>query len=268
MRWTVVPEFPASAPIVRQRARTRISTGKRAGNATRTPAGTEVPVSAVARVEEIAAPADKTGVGAFWCIDDSLLAPTARSEDAAAPSGGASQTPAPFLTQINQVLDSEAAPDAAFFVDSWTVGLAAASENFRRRQEPRTADCVLPWNLSWSLPPFFVAPAEGAAEPTWPLREARPQSALPDPRPHAELDDDRTLPIDDPCIAGPCTQESARRILGVTNLSTREQIRTAYRKLAARFHPDRLASRSLQEQKLAGDRMASINEAYRLLSAI
>ena len=61
------------------------------------------------------------------------------------------------------------------------------------------------------------------------------------------------------------TPESARKVLGVAATSTREQIRAAYRKMASRYHPDRLAQSGASEQKLAGERMASINQAYRLL---
>jgi DnaJ-class molecular chaperone len=70
---------------------------------------------------------------------------------------------------------------------------------------------------------------------------------------------------EDELIAGPLTLESARRLLGVGATSTQEQIRVAYRQMASRYHPDRLAQGAPSEQKLASDRMASINEAYHLL---
>jgi DnaJ-class molecular chaperone len=66
-------------------------------------------------------------------------------------------------------------------------------------------------------------------------------------------------------MAGPLTVESARELLGIAVTSTREQIRAAYRKMASRYHPDRLARSAPHEQKLASERMASINEAYQLL---
>ncbi|MBX6424050.1 DnaJ domain-containing protein [Thermosulfurimonas sp. F29] len=50
--------------------------------------------------------------------------------------------------------------------------------------------------------------------------------------------------------------EEARRLLGLPRETTRAEIRRAYRRLAARYHPDR-----------AGDaeKMRALNEAYRLL---
>jgi len=69
-------------------------------------------------------------------------------------------------------------------------------------------------------------------------------------------------------LAGPLTPESACRVLGVAAASSREQIRAAYRKMASRYHPDRqdrLVRSGAREQKLATDRMAAVNEAYRVL---
>jgi translocation protein SEC63 len=55
-------------------------------------------------------------------------------------------------------------------------------------------------------------------------------------------------------------------MLGVTLASTRKQIKTAYRQLAWRYHPDRLNGSSEHDRRLATDRMISLNEAYRLVS--
>ena len=50
-------------------------------------------------------------------------------------------------------------------------------------------------------------------------------------------------------------------ILGVETGATRDEIRTAYRKLARRWHPDRFAVGP--ERDWANERMAEINAAYR-----
>ncbi|QJA06183.1 J domain-containing protein [Thermosulfurimonas marina] len=50
--------------------------------------------------------------------------------------------------------------------------------------------------------------------------------------------------------------EEARRLLGLPRETTRAEIREAYRRLAARFHPDRQGD---------PERMKALNEAYRLL---
>lgn len=88
-------------------------------------------------------------------------------------------------------------------------------------------------------------------DPAWPDPEAR--------------DDGQA--VDEVEALRPLTVESARRVLGVAAASTREQIRAAYRKLANRYHPDRMVRAGVREQKLASAHMASINEAYRLLCA-
>ena len=50
------------------------------------------------------------------------------------------------------------------------------------------------------------------------------------------------------------------KILGVERYATREQIKSAYRKLVMKYHPDRNKSAT------AAERMQSINEAYEILS--
>jgi DnaJ-domain-containing protein 1 len=67
-------------------------------------------------------------------------------------------------------------------------------------------------------------------------------------------------------VTRPLTLEGARQLLAVASTSTREQIKTAYRRMASRYHPDRLVSGTEKERQLGTDRMAAINEAYRLLS--
>ncbi len=69
-------------------------------------------------------------------------------------------------------------------------------------------------------------------------------------------------------VPGPLTFPAACRLLGVAATSTREQIKAAYRKMAGRYHPDRLETAGSVDPQLATDRMASINEAYRLLCNI
>jgi DnaJ like chaperone protein len=63
----------------------------------------------------------------------------------------------------------------------------------------------------------------------------------------------------------PITQEVACRLLGVLATSTRAQVKAAYRRRVSQFHPDRLGCMSEEERLAATERMAAINEAYRLL---
>jgi curved DNA-binding protein CbpA len=53
-------------------------------------------------------------------------------------------------------------------------------------------------------------------------------------------------------------------VLGVARTATEHEIRTAYRALVARYHPDRHQDNPLQE--LASAKLAEINRAYAILS--
>jgi DnaJ-domain-containing protein 1 len=174
-----------------------------------------------------------------------------------------SQSGAPFLTAIEQVLGVETQPDPEFFVDSWTIGTAAATENFLRRQQNRkTREHEMPaWATLSSFTPWFVPSVDAPAQAAWPTRDQR---TFADLQWVANFEKEDRQVVDE-AIVGPITLESARRLLCVAATSTREQIRDAYRKMANRYHPDRLAQSAPHAQKLASDRMASINEAYQLL---
>jgi hypothetical protein len=214
-------------------------------------------------IEQIAFGADKTGMDPFWLINEASLAGVREAQArATAPQRSGADTGAPFLTQIEQVLGVEMEPDSEFFVDSWTVGVAAASENFQRRQKLNSREHQIPaWNTFSSFTPWVVSNINASAESAWPLREQR---TIADLRWVGDVEEDNRQAGDEP-IDGPLTIESASRLLGVVATSTREQIRVAYRKMASRYHPDRQAQGTPREQKLASDRMAAINEAYHLL---
>jgi hypothetical protein len=201
----------------------------------------------------------------FWLINKASLAGVREAHPrAAASQRSGADAGAPFLTQIEQVLGVEMEPDSEFFVDSWTVGVATASENFQRRQKLKSREHQIPaWNTFSSFTPWSVSNVNASAEAAWPLREQR---SMADLLWHDVVEEDDRQAGDE-LIDGPLTLESARRLLGVVETSTREQIKIAYRKMASRYHPDRLAQGAPREQKLASDRMASINEAYHLLCA-
>ena len=182
----------------------------------------------------------------------------------------ASARPEPLLTQIEELLGHDALPDTAFFVDSWTHGIAAASENFLRRRDPQTAPpagtpAPAP-PLRAFVPSFSVVTVFSVIEPApSPDRSRASESSS---RPDDRASSASFLPVDDgPALARPLTRESACTLLGVAATSTRDQIRAAYRQLASRFHPDRLTFAGARERHAATERMASLNEAYHLLCA-
>lgn len=55
-------------------------------------------------------------------------------------------------------------------------------------------------------------------------------------------------------------------ILGVTQDASESEIKTAYRKSALKYHPDKQASKSEEEKKSAETMFKSIGEAYEILS--
>lgn len=58
---------------------------------------------------------------------------------------------------------------------------------------------------------------------------------------------------------------SPHEILGVAQDADQEEIRTAYRKLANQYHPDKVAHLGDEFQKLAEQRFKEIQKAYDLL---
>jgi DnaJ like chaperone protein len=56
--------------------------------------------------------------------------------------------------------------------------------------------------------------------------------------------------------------DSDYKILDVSNSATEEEVKKAYRKLALRFHPDRLQGLSDNEKKSAEDKFIRVQKAY------
>lgn len=207
----------------------------------------------------------------------------------------------PFVAQVEQVLGEDAEPDAVFFVESWTVGVDRATQNFlerrRERERNRNREQAVPaFRAVDSFLPFFFTEEDAclperdrgrtrdagvAASPAAVLTEGYVAGWATPYREEAAAVAQEPIPQAGPDIGNTCeekfgerfgamTLEGACRLLGVAATSTREQIKAAYRRMASRYHPDRLADRlersSEQERDVATERMVSINEAYRLLS--
>ena len=58
--------------------------------------------------------------------------------------------------------------------------------------------------------------------------------------------------------------EEARKLLGISDESTDDEIKSAYRRMALQFHPD--VSRSKEDEQERTSKMQTINEAYETLS--
>ncbi len=59
----------------------------------------------------------------------------------------------------------------------------------------------------------------------------------------------------------------ASKIIGVSENASQEEIKKAYRRLVKLHHPDRFASESKEQQKLAEQRFIEIQKAYEILEA-
>lgn len=219
-------------------------------------------------IEEIPSPADRSVVNP-WQIEDASLAEIRDSQPAYAVAWPqVAPTGAPLLTQIEQLLGRNSEPDAAFFMDCWTAGRTAASESFLRRHGPeQPREHEIPPGTPFSWMPFMLTWVEDRDEATAPLRQPPAAGSSTVEGWHRDEERQRSAAANEPTTVSPTTLESACQVLGVSSRSTREQVRAAYRRMAGRYHPDRLAACDPREQKQASDRMASINDAYRLFCA-
>lgn len=175
-----------------------------------------------------------------------------------------------FVSQMEQVLGEGSEPDPLFFVESWTLGIPAATENFQRRQEQKSRERHAAYETDSLSPLSFVqqntefsssdciAAIEDRYVSGW-QRHATERPAAQDRVSQAAECDNWQEAL------RPMTLQGACRLLRVAATSTREQIRAAYRQMASRYHPDRLGRRTEKERQVATERMTAINEAYRLL---
>ena len=175
---------------------------------------------------------------------------------------------------MQQLLGEDCLPDAEFFVGCWTVGAATAAGNLldrqclQRKENGKSADS---WKFNTFSPSFssedFVRNQQMRASS---LPSSQPGDVLSSNPPENE-DPDQNWNNDfynsDFDASDPLTVERARRLLGVAADSTPAQIKSAYRHLVRRCHPDRLEGRSTQVRQTATDRMIAINKAYYLLGS-
>ena len=55
------------------------------------------------------------------------------------------------------------------------------------------------------------------------------------------------------------------RVLGIDSSATDDEVRKAYRKMAMKYHPDRVAGMSEEMQRNAAEQMKEINQAYEVI---
>ncbi len=192
-----------------------------------------------------------------------------------------------FVDDIQQLFGSEFEPDEIFLEESWTLGMPAALENMHRRRQAQAGSehesrAFGELNLGT---PIFVENSERAAETvllsraatiasryesTWTRHNAqavaaqtriKQQSQTAEPRQTGTVQE--AEPVAQP--RGCMDVAHARQLFGVGAESTREQIRSGYRRMVRRWHPDHLQGASAEVREQATQMMATINEAFRLL---
>jgi hypothetical protein len=228
--------------------------------------------------------------------------------------------------QMRQLLGEDFDPDTLFLEESWTLGVPAAIESWRRRRVGRAErelqirafreldnlGALLIQTCEWdadSLAGDRHATIAQSYDANWPARSdvvsARhghdgpnrdwtPRPWIPPGREPGQIPPQipgETSRTRIPCHwvpygwspwneapqepesppepnEGRMSGQAARARLGVVESSTREEVKSAYRKKVNQWHPDRLEGENEEARRVATSRMAEINEAYRTLCAI
>jgi hypothetical protein len=188
----------------------------------------------------------------------------------------------PLAEEIQRMMGADAQPDPLFFEESWTLGAAKAAENLRRRRRQQAefvstgvafgqfdnlgaqayVQQVAWWTDDFAAIKYDAVASEANAK--WPLWRGRDQSARREDDSHGW---EPFVAVED-CqwTAGETmSMPLACRLLGVAADSTWAQIKTAYRRKAGQWHPDRMQHRSEDARRRANDQMIAINQAYGLL---
>jgi len=175
---------------------------------------------------------------------------------------GFSPSPSRFANDLQSLLGADAEPDSIFMEESWTLGVSAAAENLQRRRRGQ-ADRERQ-NLSFrelnNLGSIFLV-----QESDWSTESLLSERTAAIAGQYAGWSEGS---FGDECaaeIVHPMTGAQASQVLGVDAGSTREQIKTAYRRMVSQWHPDRLEGSGEAVRRSATEKMAAINEAYRLL---
>jgi DnaJ-domain-containing protein 1 len=186
--------------------------------------------------------------------------------------------PSQFVIDIQRLLGAESEPDPLFFVESWSLGVEVAVENFHRRclgqaDRERNGNAshtltniqALPFMQERELNAEFLSSARAAAISACHDAGSPPQfpeePAAWTPHRWAAAADEHEGSGEIP----PMTPLRAFQLLGVTAASTRRQIKAAYRQMVSQWHPDRLEGRSQGVRQFATEKMVEINAAYQLL---
>lgn len=188
-----------------------------------------------------------------------------------------------LVDEFQQVAGDAAKPDPLFFVECWTFDTATAAKNLQQRQQGQSdgerSNRVFRDLCNLGIRSFLqqrdletnalssagAAASAGHYYAEWSRQNFEEFAArMPDGISQQTEKSAKSYYGGQKTIY-PMTRQYACQLLGVSANSTRRQIKTAYRRMASQWHPDRLEFSTKQELGIATEQMAAINEAYRLL---
>jgi hypothetical protein len=214
-------------------------------------------------------------------------------------SGAQPIRPSRFANDMEQILGDDLDLDPLFLEEGWTVGTPAALENLRRRRQSqvereqqsrasRVFDNLRVFasvedECGHELPIVEAAVSSLRAAPqNWTPQDWTPQAQIAQSWiPQGWMPESIRLASEPLSDADAFAQTSAQaekndismslthaqQLLGVAAASTREQIRSAYRRMVGQCHPDRLHNATEAARQCATQQVASLNEAYHALCA-
>jgi hypothetical protein len=177
---------------------------------------------------------------------------------------GFSSSSSRFASDLQSLLGADAEPDSIFLEESWTLGVSAAAKNLQRRrrgQADRERQNVSFRELN-NLGSIFLM-----QESDWSTESLLSERTAAIAGQYAGWSEIRFADENAAEIVHPMSGEQACQVLGVVAGSSREQIKSAYRRIVGQWHPDRHEGRGEDVRRRATEKMAAINEAYRLLCA-
>lgn len=191
--------------------------------------------------------------------------------------------PSRFVDHMQQLFGED--PDPLFLQESWSMGVAAATENLERRRlqqmehEDELRNCALRelgriaslrsrsaasseaeelgWTPNGWVPADWV-PADQLAQ------RALPHGWMPMDVPPQSQPSRQTEPIAE-ALGQQMSMAYAEEMLGVSAGDSREEIRSAYRKMVGICHPDRYQDATEAVRARATRQMAELNQAYRMV---